>query len=633
MPQKECPACAQALPPEEDDDFSLTRWITLSLGALLLLLTWVLPLGKIAFFGFLTSYLLCGYDVLLRSVNNVRRREIFDENFLMTLATLGAFAIGEYPEAVAVMLFYQIGERLQDYATGASCGQIVKLARLTPVSARVLNGTQETDTDPHLVQIGQVIRVRAGERVALDGQIIRGSGSLDLSALTGESRPEPAFAGKHIPAGSISLDGVLDISVEKTYQNSAIAQIIKLTEEATAKKSKTEKFITRFARIYTPVVVGVALALAVIPPLFIASQTFHDWIYRALIFLVISCPCALVLAVPLSFFGGIGGGARQGILIKGSSYLEQLARPYMIAFDKTGTLTKGVFCVSDIIPQAGITQREVLETAVALESHSNHPVGKAVMQYAKEQAISSKVLPEVREIAGEGMVCADKTNIYLAGNARLMKRYHIAPLPHVENTCVYVAENGRLMGIITLGDQLKETAQKAVTMLKNGLVKRIALLSGDTQAALKQTAQQLNIKDAYGELLPQDKVTLLEKFIAAAPAKQAVIFVGDGINDAPVLKRADVGIAMGHSGADIAMESADVVIAGADPVKLVTAVRLAQKTLRVVKQNVLFALSVKAVILLLGVFGLANMWMAVFADVGVSLLAVGNALRPLYFKQ
>lgn len=632
MAEKECSACMPASSPEEDD-FSLTRWISLSLGALLLLLTWVSPLGKLAFICFLTAYLLCGYDVLLRSVSNVRKGEIFDENFLMTLATLGAFAIGEYPEAVAVMLFYQIGERLQDYASGASRGQIVKLVRLTPVSARVLKGTQETDTDPHLVQIGQIIRVRAGERVALDGQIIRGSGSLDLSALTGESRPEPVFAGKHIPAGSISLDGVLDILVEKTYQNSAIAQIIKLTEEATAKKSKTEKFITRFARIYTPVVVGVALALAVIPPLFIASQTFHDWIYRALIFLVISCPCALVLAVPLSFFGGIGGGARQGILIKGSSYLEQLARPYMMAFDKTGTLTKGVFCVTEIIPQAGITQREVLETAVALESHSNHPVGKAVMQYAKEQAISSKVLLEVREIAGEGMISTDKTNTYLAGNARLMKRYHIAPLPDIENTCVYVAENGRLMGIIVLGDQLKDTAQKAVTMLKNGLVKRIALLSGDTQAALKQTANQLNIEDAYGELLPQDKVTLLEKFIAAAPAKQAVIFVGDGINDAPVLKRADVGIAMGHAGADIAMESADVVIAGADPVKLVTAVRLAQKTLRVVKQNVLFALSVKAVILLLGVFGLANMWMAVFADVGVSLLAVGNGLRPLYFKQ
>ena len=308
MPQKECSACVPTLSPEEDDDFSFTRWITLSLGALLWLITWVLPLGKITFICFLTAYLLCGYDVLLRSVDNVRKGEIFDENFLMALASLGAFAIGEYPEAVAVMLFYQIGEQLQDYAAGKSRGQIVKLTQMTPTIARVINGSQEIDTAPDLVQIGQVIRVRAGERVALDGQIIRGSGSLDLSALTGESRPEPAFVGKHIPAGSISLDGVLDISVEKNYPDSAIAQIIKLTEEATAKKSKTEKFITRFARIYTPVVVAVALALAVIPPLFIASQTFHDWIYRALIFLVIACPCALVLSVPLGFFGGIGGG-------------------------------------------------------------------------------------------------------------------------------------------------------------------------------------------------------------------------------------------------------------------------------------------------------------------------------------
>ena len=630
MCEKECSCAQQEF--QEEEGFSKARLRALVAGAGLLLLTWLLPVGRGEFICYLAAYILCGYDVLLRSLKNLSHGEVFDENFLMTLATLGAFAVGEYPEGVAVMLFYQIGEKLQDYAAGNSRRQIVNLTRLTPETARVVINGQETPVAPQAVQVGQVLRVRAGERIALDGKILSGSGFLDFAAITGESRPEVAAAGKHVPAGSISVDGVLDILVEKTYENSAIAQIIKLTEQATEKKSKTEKFITRFARIYTPIVVGIAVIVALLPPLVLPAQPFHDWIYRALIFLVISCPCALVLSVPLGFFGGIGGAARQGILIKGSSYLEQLSRIYMIAFDKTGTLTKGVFCVNQLLPQPPFDNTQLLQTAAALEAHSNHPLGKAITSYAQEHKIPLTPLSKVQEMAGEGMVSQTKADTLLAGNARLMERFHITPLPDVQGTCVYVTRNQTLVGVIVLGDQLKETAAQTVDALRNGLADKLALLSGDNRAGVLQVAQSLHITDAYGGLLPQDKVTLLEQFIRQSPRQKSVLFVGDGINDAPVLKRADVGVAMRHAGADIAVEAADIVLLGADPAKLVSAVRLSRKTLQVIRQNITFALGVKILVLGLGILGLASMWMAVFADVGVSLLAVLNALRPLYFK-
>ncbi len=575
---------------------------------------------------FIAAYLCCGVEVLLNSFHNVRRGELFDENFLMTLATLGAFAIGEYPEGVSVMLFYQIGEKLQHIATGRSRQKITALMDLRPAFARLVQNGTEREVPPEQVAVGQLIRVRAGERVPLDGQITTGSSQLDMSSLTGESRPVLVGPGQTVLAGSINTQGVLDICVQKTYQHSAVAQILQLAEHAAAKKSATEKFITRFARIYTPVVVGLAVLVACVPPL-AGFGSWHDWIYKALIFLVISCPCALVLSVPLGFFGGIGGAAHHGILIKGSSYLEQLARLATVCFDKTGTLTQGTFEVLAVVPAPGVNQTQLLELAAAAEAHSNHPIAKAILQKA-----TCKVSAQpIQETPGEGMYATYQNKPLLVGNLRLLARFHIPNAPTVNGTAVYIAYDGIYQGHLLLGDRLKDTARQTVAALTAAHI-HVALVSGDNPTAVATTAQEAGISAYFGGLLPAGKMRVLEDIMGQTAPGRATAFVGDGINDAPVLKRADVGIAMGYAGADAALEAADVVLMHNEPIYLLCALELTRFTLRIIRQNIWFALGIKAGVLLLGIMGLANMWLAVFADVGVSLLAVLNSLRPLYYN-
>lgn len=588
------------------------------------------PWAKIALLT--ASYLLSGYDVLLRAGRNLLKGRVFDEHFLMSVASLGAFAIGEYPEAAAVMLFYQIGETLQDRAAGASRRNIVKLLDLRPAFARVTENGREVKKAPKEVQLGQEMLVFAGEKIALDGVVVKGKSGVDASALTGESRPVSARAGTAVWAGSVCVDGTLTVRVEKLYQDSAVAKILELAEHASQKKSAAEKFITRFSRLYTPVVVGGAVLLAVLPPLLISDASFKTWLSRALVFLVASCPCALVLSVPLGFFGGIGGAAKHGILIKGSAFLERLARIGTLAFDKTGTLTQGVFEVLGVRSAEGVTRREVLRLAARAERYSNHPVAKALLRAARQENISADGECNVKEIAGEGICAQGEKEQILAGNARLMSRYHVS-VPAEEGSCVFVAQNGVWKGTIVLGDRLKEGAASAVKTLQNGLVRDIVILSGDAPSAVRKTAGELGITHSFGGLLPADKVAKLESFIAQTPRGYATAFAGDGVNDAPVLARADLSVAMGGLGSDAAIEAADVVLMTDEIGKLVTAVRQARFTMKIIRQNIVFALAVKAVVLAAGALGCANLWEAVFADVGVSLLAVANSLRPLYFKE
>ncbi len=627
--------CASCMCSQKLDMASFGSWKKLTLAAVLFAAALVCP--KILWIKlplYLASYLLSGGEVLLKSARHIAAGKVFDENFLMTLATFGAFAIGEYPEAAAVMLFYQTGEMLQETAAGKSRRSIVKLMDLRPDFARVRRNGKEEKINPRNVQIGELTRVLPGERIALDGIITAGEGLIDTSALTGESRPEHAYVGKKVLAGSISVDGSLEIRVQKNYENSAVAKILELAENAAQKKSSAEKFITRFARIYTPAVVLIAAITAILPPLILPEGSFKIWFYRALIFLVISCPCALVLSVPLGFFGGIGGAAKNGILIKGGSYLERLAHIYTLALDKTGTLTQGVFEVLSILPAAGISRQELLTLAACAERRSNHPIAKAVLQAAPSVIPIATLPEETRELAGEGIEFKQGNRVILAGNIRLMERFKVGGIsPGIDGaTCVYIAENGIYKGRIELGDKPKPGALQAIKELKK-LVRHLVMLSGDNPAAAEKTARELGISRVYGGLLPADKVAKLEELIKNAPAKAVTAFAGDGINDAPVLARTDLALAMGALGSDAAIEAADVVLMTDDLQKIIFAIRISRQTLRVVRQNILFALAVKAAVLLLGVMGLANMWAAVFADVGVSLLAVANSLRPLYFKE
>jgi len=609
---------------KEEISLIVKEWQTLVLAAFFFIGGYIFPF-PLAFF--IISYLLCGTSVIKKSFHNLSRGEIFDENLLMTIASVGAFCIGESPEGAAVMLFYQIGERLQEQAAEKSRNRIVKLMDLRPETARVLNGSAETEIPPEQVTVGQIIRIRPGERIALDGTVIRGQGLLDVSALTGEARPQPVTVSSRVLAGSISADTSLEIRVEKDYHHSTLSQIIELAEHAATKKSKSEKFITRFAHIYTPIVVGIAFLLAIFPPLLVSSASFHDWIYRALIFLVISCPCALVLSVPLGFFGGIGGAARYGILLKGSTYIEQLTKLNTLVFDKTGTLTQGVFEVLSVHPQPSVTKEYLLETAAALETNSNHPIAAAVLRaYGKKPPV---ITDQLCERAGEGILADNKTAV---GNTRLMEQLGITNLPTVEGTCVHVAKNNTYQGYILLGDRLKPTAKEGINELKKQ-IKRLVILSGDNESSVSKTALETGISEAYGNLLPSDKIKHLEQILSQTPSEKVTAFAGDGINDAPSLMRADIGIAMGALGSDIAIEAADVVLMTDDLKKISTAIRLSNKTMRIIKQNVWLALGVKCAVLLLGIFGLANMWGAVFADVGVSLLAVSNSLRALYYKE
>lgn len=576
------------------------------------------------------AYLIAGYDIIFKALKNIIKGQVFDENFLMGIATLGAIGIKEYPEAVMVMVLYQIGEYLQDKAVEKSQNSITELMDIRPDYANIEKNGDLTKISPYEVKIGDTIIVKTGEKIPLDGIIIDGTATLDTSALTGESRPREVKIGDEAISGCINTNGLLKIRVTKEYGQSTVSKILDLVENASSKKTKTENFITKFAKIYTPVVVLAALFLAILPPLIFGSN-FSVWINRALTFLVISCPCALVISVPLGFFAGIGGASKCGILVKGSSYLELLSKPETIVFDKTGTLTQGCFKVVKIVQQEDTTKEELLELTAYAESYSNHPIALSIKK-AYDKNIDKNKISEISEIAGNGVRAEINGCSILVGNENLLKNHNISYQKANETgTIVYTAKNSKFLGYIVISDKLKEDAQKAIMELKK-LKLQTVMLTGDTEESGLAVAKELNIDKAYTQLLPIDKVDKIEDIIEQKTKNKSVIFVGDGINDAPVLTRADVGIAMGGLGSDAAIEAADVVIMDDKPTKVATAIKIAKQTLTIVKENIAFALGIKVLFLILGAFGFVTMWGAVFADVGVTLIAVLNSLRALKIK-
>ena len=586
------------------------------------------PTFKISLLGI--SYFIAGYDILIRALKNIIKGKVFDENFLMGIATLGAIGIKEYPEAVMVMVLYQIGEYLQDKAVEKSQNSITELMDIRPDYANLEKDEDLTKISPYEVKIGDTIIVKTGEKIPIDGIIIDGTATLDTSALTGESRPREVKIGDEAISGCINTNGLLKIRVTKEYGQSTVSKILDLVENASSKKTKTENFITKFAKIYTPVVVLAALFLAILPPLILGSN-FSVWINRALTFLVISCPCALVISVPLGFFAGIGGASKCGILVKGSSYLELLSKPETIVFDKTGTLTQGCFNVIKIVQQEDTTKEELLELTAYAESYSNHPIALSIKK-AYDKNIDKNRISEISEIAGNGVRAEINGCSILVGNENLLKNHNISYQKANETgTIVYTAKNSKFLGYIVISDKLKEDAQKAIMELKK-LKLQTVMLTGDTEDSGLTVAKELNIDKAYSQLLPIDKVDKIEDIIEQKTKTKSVIFVGDGINDAPVLTRADVGIAMGGLGSDAAIEAADVVIMDDKPTKVATAIKIAKQTLMIVKENIAFALGIKVLFLILGAFGFVTMWGAVFADVGVTLIAVLNSLRALKIK-
>lgn len=576
------------------------------------------------------AYLIAGYDIIFKALKNIIKGQVFDENFLMGIATIGAIGIKEYPEAVMVMVLYQIGEYLQDKAVEKSQNSITELMDIRPDYANIEKNGDLTKISPYEVKIGDTIIVKTGEKIPLDGIIIDGTATLDTSALTGESRPREVKIGDEAISGCINTNGLLKIRVTKEYGQSTVSKILDLVENASSKKTKTENFITKFAKIYTPVVVLAALFLAILPPLIFGS-IFSVWINRALTFLVISCPCALVISVPLGFFAGIGGASKCGILVKGSSYLELLSKPETIVFDKTGTLTQGCFKVVKIVQQEGSTKEELLELTAYAESYSNHPIALSIKK-AYDKSIDKNKISEISEIAGNGVRAEINGCSILVGNENLLKNHNISYQKANETgTIVYTAKNSKFLGYIVISDKLKEDAQEAIMDLKK-LNLQTVMLTGDTEESGLTVAKELNIDKAYTQLLPIDKVDKIEDIIEQKTKNKSVIFVGDGINDAPVLTRADVGIAMGGLGSDAAIEAADVVIMDDKPTKVATAIKIAKQTLTIVKENIAFALGIKVLFLILGAFGFVTMWGAVFADVGVTLIAVLNSLRALKIK-
>lgn len=576
------------------------------------------------------AYLIAGYDIIFKALKNIIKGQVFDENFLMGIATIGAIGIKEYPEAVMVMVLYQIGEYLQDKAVEKSQNSITELMDIRPDYANIEKNGDLTKISPYEVKIRDTIIVKTGEKIPLDGIIIDGSATLDTSALTGESMPREVKIGDEAISGCINTNGLLKIRVTKEYGQSTVSKILDLVENASSKKTKTENFITKFAKIYTPVVVLAALFLAILPPLIFGSN-FSVWINRALTFLVISCPCALVISVPLGFFAGIGGASKCGILVKGSSYLELLSKPETIVFDKTGTLTQGCFKVVKIVQQEGTTKEELLELTAYAESYSNHPIALSIKK-AYDKNIDKNRISEISEIAGNGVRAEINGCSILVGNENLLKNHNISYQKANETgTIVYTAKNSKFLGYIVISDKLKEDAQKAIIELKK-LKLQTVMLTGDTEESGLTVAKKLNLDKAYTQLLPIDKVDKIEDIIEQKTKNKSVIFVGDGINDAPVLTRADVGIAMGGLGSDAAIEAADVVIMDDNPTKVATAIKIAKQTLMIVKENIAFALGIKVLFLILGAFGFVTMWGAVFADVGVTLIAVLNSLRALKIK-
>ena len=581
---------------------------------------------------FLAAYFIIGGDVLWRAIRNILRGKVFDENFLMSLATVGAFIVGDFAEAVAVMLFYQVGELFQDYAVDQSRKSIAGLMDIRPDYANVQRGDVLEKVDPDAVKVDEIIVIKPGERVPLDAVVLSGSSSVDTSALTGESLPRDVDEGDTLLSGCINISGLVTARVTKEYGESTVSKILDLVENAGNKKSQSENFITKFAGYYTPIVVIIAVLLAFIPPLVVPGATFSDWIYRGLIFLVISCPCALVISIPLSFFGGIGGASRRGILVKGSNYLEALAETEIVVFDKTGTLTKGIFQVQQILPE-GISADELLEIAAYAESYSNHPISLS-LQKAYGKAIDAARISGVEETSGHGVTAQVDGKTVAAGNAKLMRRLGIA-FTEPENaigTVVHVAQDGVYRGSILIADEVKEDAKRAICELKEAGIRQTVMLTGDAKRIGERVSGELGLDRVYTELLPADKVEKVEALFAEKSPRGKLAFVGDGINDAPVLARADIGIAMGGLGSDAAIEAADIVIMTDEPSKIATAIRVSKKTLRIVKENITFALLVKGVVLLLGALGIASMWAAIFADVGVAMLAILNSIRMLNVK-
>lgn len=586
---------------------------------------------------YMIPYLIIGYDILRKAVLGILHKEIFDENFLMAVATVGAILLGEYREGVAVMLFYQIGELFQAVAVGKSRRNISALMDIRPDYANIENASGQLEqVDPDEVAVGTVIVVCPGEKVPIDGRVVEGSSTLNTSALTGESVPREVTVGDEVISGCVNTTGLLKIETVREFGESTVSKILDLVENSSMKKSRSENFITKFAKYYTPAVCYGALALAVLPPvvnlLLGNSASWSSWVIRALTFLVISCPCALVISIPLSFFGGIGGASACGILVKGSNYLEALAQTRCVVFDKTGTLTKGVFQVTEVAPAAGVEPAELLYYAAHAESYSGHPISKSLKE-ACGQPIDPEIVTEVEELGGHGVTARVAGHAVAAGNARLMQKLN---LNHTENTgigtVVHVAVDGSYAGYILIADVVKETSQEAIAALKKAGVKKTVMLTGDARAVAEHVAAQLGLDEVHSELLPGDKVERVETLLASKSQKDKLAFVGDGINDAPVLSRADIGIAMGAMGSDAAIEAADIVLMDDNPLKIAQAIRISRKCLRIVYENIVFALGVKAVCLVLGALGIANMWMAIFADVGVMVLAVLNAIRCLKVK-
>ena len=604
---------------------------------LLIALAFVPAEGWLQFALYMLPYLVIGYDILKKAVKGILNRQVFDENFLMAVATIGAIALGDYKEGVAVMLFYQIGELFQSYAVGKSRRNISELMDIRPDYANVEQDGELVQVDPDEVEIGTVILVKPGEKIPIDGIVVEGASSLNTSALTGESLPREAKEGDEVISGCINMTGLLKIRTTKEFGESTVSKILELVENSSSRKSRSENFISKFARVYTPAVCYGAVALAFLPPIvrmvFMGLPAdFGTWIYRALTFLVISCPCALVISIPLSFFAGIGGASKEGVLVKGSNYLETLSQTKYVVFDKTGTMTQGVFEVSGIYP-AALSKEEVVEYAACAESYSSHPISKSLQKaYGKE--IDKNRVTEVKEISGKGVTAQVDGRLVAAGNGKLMDQLGVPyTVCNEVGTLVYVAVDGRFAGCILISDLLKPHAKEAIAALKNAGVTKTVMLTGDTKRVADAVAAELGIHEVCSELLPADKVSKVEELLARKSGKEKLAFVGDGINDAPVLSRADIGIAMGALGSDAAIEAADIVLMDDDPLKIAKAIRISRKCIRIVYENIYFAIGIKVICLILGALGIANMWAAIFADVGVMVIAVLNAIRALFVKR
>ena len=606
------------------------RLYKIIISAILFILAIAIPLNNIWITRVLLfiSYLIVGLEILKKAIRNVFRGNVFDENFLMSIATLGALGIGEVHEAVAVMIFYQIGELFQNYAVDKSRKSIASLMDIRPDYANIIKDGKEEKVDPDIIKVGDIIIIKPGEKVPLDGIVIEGTSMLDTKALTGEAIPQKIEIGDEILSGCINKDGLLKIRVTKEYEESTVSKILDLVENASSKKSKSENFITKFARYYTPTVVIISLALAFIPPFIIKSISFSEWMYRALSFLVVSCPCALVISVPLSFFGGIGGASKKGILIKGSNYIEALSKTEAVVFDKTGTLTEGIFEVQKIISN-DVAEEELIEIAAYAEGYSSHPIASSIkLAYGKE--IDNTKIIDIKEISGRGILANIEGKNVLIGNEKLMNENNIE-FKTIEDigTVLYIAIDGKFSGSLIISDKIKKDANKTIKNLKHHGIKETIILTGDKKEVAERVSEKIGVDKVFYELLPDGKVSKLEELLKNKSQNSKIAFAGDGINDAPVLALADIGIAMGGLGSDSAIEAADVVIITDEPSKIVTAIKLAKKNMRIVKENIIFAITVKVLILILTALGITSMWWAVFADVGVSIIAIINSLRML----